>query len=401
MKAIQKKEQPAKALLQSDKVNPYGVIHSYVLEVYPTLRLNKATLDIELDGQPVTEAQLNSMYIRLTAEAPDGDKVNILHWQLYLNSSYLTAYNPLADYFAAFEGKEPEYGQINALVASLRLDPSQGMMPKLAKALITKWLIGVVAGVFDNNYNPIFFILVGSKGCGKTEFFRRLLPDELRAYLAESKLDAGKDDAALACENLLLLVDEMDFLTKREASELRRFISQNFFSYRPPYAKKNIKRKRLASFCGTSNEMQVINDPANNRRIIPIAITGVDYAAYNAINKDALWHEVYDLFTAGLDDWHLTKKEIAALDEATRINAVTSPEDDLLVKYYTRDDSAFITSTDIIKRLSWSQGVRLNSVAMGRALASRGFSRVKKKVNGVATYGWNAKHITDTEDDDL
>ena len=69
-------------------------------------------------------------------------------------------------------------------------------------------------------------------------------------YFAQSKFDKEKDSEALMCEKLLIMNDELDGMTKNEANEFRSFISANRYTYRPPYGKLNVTRKRLASLCG-------------------------------------------------------------------------------------------------------------------------------------------------------
>src|SRR5690606_8591490 len=120
------------------------------------------------------------------------------------------------------------------------------------------------------------------QGTGKTEFFRRLLPPELRQYYAESKLDAGKDDAILMTQKLIIMDDEMGGKSKKESKHLKELTSKQVFTLREPYGRMNVDLQRLAVLCGTTNDLEILND-LHNRRQIPIEVYGIDHEAYNAI----------------------------------------------------------------------------------------------------------------------
>ncbi|MBO9619891.1 MAG: hypothetical protein J7539_12750 [Niabella sp.] len=370
-------------------LNPYAAIIDGLGLLGCTIRRNDVTREVELNGEAATEQRLNSLYIELTGE---GCKAKVYEWQLFINSDHIQCYNPIDDYFHECDKQDPPKGYIDALTDSLHLDPAQGMPKAVARLFIRKWLIGVVAGIYGDYYNALFVILCGPKGCGKTEFWRRLLPDKLRGYYAESKLDAGKDDEALAAKSLVMMIDEVDHMTRRkDAAELRRFISANKFSFRAPYARSTQTVKRLASLCGTSNEMQVVTDPENNRRLVPIAITAIDHAAYNAIDKDKLFAEAYHLFKDG-EDWHLTSNDIALLDQYTAINAVVETEVELVAKWFVADPDGFMTATDVAVILQAGTSLRLRSNMIGRALRAAGFSNFSKRVKGKdPAHGWQIR----------
>ena len=74
---------------------------------------------------------------------------------------------------------------------------------------------------------------------------------------------------------------------------------------------------RYAVLCGTSNEEEVINDPTGNRRIIPINVTNINWDAYEAIDKAALWMELYHAYHDDPNSWMLTSTDIQYLNEKT------------------------------------------------------------------------------------
>ena len=80
-----------------------------------------------------------------------------------------------------------------------------------------KWLVGVVAGVYGKP-NPLVIVLIGAQNTGKTEWFRRLLPEQLANYYGELNHDSynKKDESLLFTEKLILLDDEFGNKSKKE-----------------------------------------------------------------------------------------------------------------------------------------------------------------------------------------
>ena len=388
MEAVKK---PARKVVKMPiKISSYIVISRY-LEQLGVLRRNAVTKEIELNGAPLSEESAKAVYIRLTIDADGGDRVTPGEFFLYLGSSYVETYNPVTEFFKAADGANCS-GSIKNLSLALIRDPEQGMTAETTELFLTKWLVGMVASWLGPYHNPLMLCLTGPKNSGKTYFFRHLLPDDLAAYFAESVLKAGKDDEAKACEYLIILVDEMDFLVRGDAANIRRFLSADKFTYRVPYGKSNQKFKRYASFCGTSNEASIISDRGDNRRIIPICIKSVDHKRYNSQDKKNLFFEAYQLYKSGYD-WQLSSNDIAELEAVTVGNEVTVPEADLLPKHFVQGDE-FLTATEILTVLSYGNRIQLSTVRLGKVLKEAGFTRVSRRgPGGIPKYGWLVSRV--------
>jgi predicted P-loop ATPase len=370
------------------KAKLHGQILTCISDHYNLFR-NEVTMDLELNGKPLSEHDYNSLFIEVMDKLPNGKGFSKVAFDVVMHSNFIPSYNPIASFFQEHSlPDEVTTGNIDKLVESLHLvhnaeiKSRAGMEPQgFVSIILKKWLVGMVASVYDTNYNVLMPVLIGPKGCGKTEFWRRLLPDPLKRYFTQCKFNNGKDDEALMCENLMVLNDELDGLHAKEARTFRNFISANHYTYRPPYGKRNIKRKRLASVCGASNDAGVILDPENNRRIVPIEIFSVNRDLYNSIDKTALIMEAHKLFRQGFD-WNLSRAEIDLLDTFSKGYEVVTIETELIQRYYMKGTIQY-TATEIMGQLQEkAPQYRLKVTNIGKALRFLGFVPEKKKING-------------------
>jgi hypothetical protein len=359
----------------------------YLEECYQLVR-NEITGRIEAQGSPLTEQEINSIYIDLyrvvDIKKPD--------FETLLNSCEIPSYNPIIRFF-----EEHKHIRETGLISQLSycLNCTTGFTGdnsefEYAEKFLKKWLVGMVASVYPGKYNPLMIVLVGGVNVGKTEFFRRLLPDELKGYFAQSKFSEGKDSEALMCEMLLILNDELDGLHKSEAQTFRNLISSNKFTYRPPYGRQNVTRDRIASVCGTSNYKNIIVDSENNRRIIPFELTDIDHTRYNSIDKTALVMEAWHLFKSGYD-YGLTREEIQILRNCTAEYKAMELETDLLLKYFTPGNfedtagSQLLTAGEIKSFIETATKQRLSLPTLGKAMKAAGFTCKTVKVRGTRT----------------
>ena len=352
-----------------------------------TFRRNELTRKIENSGVPMETKDLNTVFIN-TKKAIDKTSFELM--ERVINSDFTQDYNPLTEFIQANRHRQPS-GLIVQLCNSIR-----SSQPKEYKELfITKWLVGIVESI-EGDFSPLMLVLSGSRqGTGKTEWFRRLLPRDIRSYYAESKLDAGKDDEILMTSKLLIVDDEMGGKSKKETARLKELTSKKWFSLREPYGRHNVDLRRLAVLGGTSNDSDLLNDPTGNRRIIPIEVIDyIDKELYNSIDKTDLLMEVYHLHKSGFTSV-LSKEEIEYLASQTEDFQAPSVERELLMAYYELppDDlhREFLTTSEIKARIEMQSGQRLNINKLGQELKKCGFERVSKGKRAARRYGYYVK----------
>jgi hypothetical protein len=353
------------------------------------LRKNVVTRKIELNGRAIDDSDINSIFLDCKAVFKESTKDLITS---IIFSNRIDSYNPLHEFFEDELHTEDECPNLTHLLNSVITDTPN------ADKWICKWLVSVVASAYGN-HSPLVLIFSGEKqGTGKTHWFRYLLPKQLRYLFAESKMDAGKDDEILMCLKLIILDDEYGGKSKKEEKRLKELTSKEFINVREPYGRVSLDLRRLAVFCGTSNETQILNDPTGNRRQIPIHILGIDQNEYNKCDKVALWREIYAMYRNGWD-YTVLRQDIEELNESTSAFKHSTPEEDLIYKKLspgsTSNYGEWMSLTDIQQFLMLETKFNyLNTQRIGSLLSALGYQKDRKtKGNSKVTMYYVGKNL--------
>ncbi len=353
------------------------------------LRKNVVTRKIELNGRAIDDSDINSIFLDCKAVFKESTKDLVTS---IIFSNRIDSYNPLHEFFEDELHTEDECPNLTHLLNSVITDTPN------ADKWICKWLVSVVASAYGN-HSPLVLIFSGEKqGTGKTHWFRYLLPKQLRYLFAESKMDAGKDDEILMCLKLIILDDEYGGKSKKEEKRLKELTSKEFINVREPYGRVSLDLRRLAVFCGTSNETQILNDPTGNRRQIPIHILGIDQAEYNKCDKVALWREIYAMYRNGWD-YTVLRQDIEELNESTSAFKHSTPEEDLIYKKLspgsTSNYGEWMSLTDIQQFLMLETKFNyLNTQRIGSLLSALGYQKDRKtKGNSKVTMYYVGKNL--------
>jgi predicted P-loop ATPase len=348
------------------------------------LKYNLITQKIEVDGEPITDTifsrTLTKIWLSISTKVTD----TVLH---HLLRSTAVHYNPVTNFFLDRTAIKPT-GNIDRLFSCIQYDMriDDAYVSNYLEVFMQKWLMSVVASAFGI-HSEMMLVLIGGQGQQKTKFFRGLLPDGLRDYYAESKLDDGKDAYTLMCEKLIIMDDEFGGKNKQEAKQFKDIISKSGFSVRRSYGRYHEDRKRLAVLCGTSNEYDVINDPTGNRRIIPVNIITIDRDRFEQINKDELWMELYWKWKEIGNGWMLSKEEIEYLNRATEKNTQIPIEQEAIEMFFglpnTPGFTQFYSNTEIINYIESKTKLKLNYYKIGMCMKQLGFEKRSRRVNGI------------------
>ena len=282
------------------------------------------------DWRPLTQEALNSIIRRAKKEQvceKGSPKTEIME---FVHSEDIPVYNPIGDYLKGlpkWDGNN-HIGQIFSRLPGITSE-QQGYLATWLRSAVAHWL--QLDSLHGNECVPT---LIGAQGCGKTTFFHRLLPPELRQYYLDHLNLSNKFDKEMALtNNLLVNLDELDAIRPSQHSALKQTLSKSKVNGRPIYGCAQEDRLRYASFVATTNNPHPLTDPTGSRRYICMQIPERQYID-NAgdIDYEQLYAQVvYELMVAKTPYWfsndevariqqqnqnYLVKKDIAEMVEA-------------------------------------------------------------------------------------
>lgn len=355
------------------------------------LKKNLITRNVELNGKPIDDDDINTIFIDCKSVFDKATKDLVCS---VMFSKKIPRYNPIKQFLSEHEHTEPNSTpNLDLLLDSINTDTPN------YRTWITKWLVSMI-GAANDQYSPLLLVLCGEvQGTGKTEFFRRLLPKQLRYLFGESKMDGGKDDEILMTKKWIIFDDEFGGKSKREEKRLKEITSKEFINVREPYGRVAVDLRRLSVFCGSSNDNQVLSDPTGNRRILPIHVLSIDHDKYNSSNKEMLFHEINCLYKSGYD-WRVLKEDIEKLNESTGMFTLSTPEEELISSKIKPCENEHIgewmSITQIIQYIiSDTKYNNMSNTRIGMILTRVGYKKVRKKVNGIPTTLYLVEKITD------
>lgn len=364
--------------------NKFTDAEDYLSKKYD-FRRNVLSLEIEISDKdarnyrPVNE---NSLYRELQHK---GNTISLANILAILKSDFVTDFDPIKSYFESLVWDNCSH--IEKLAEYIETNDVDEW-----KTNFKKHLVRTVKCALDNDYfNKQALILVHSaQNSGKSTFIRFLCPPELSAHIAED-VTTDKDSRILLVKNFIINLDELDKLNKQEIGAVKSFISKNQINERLPFDRKNSVLKRRASFFGSTNRHELLDDPTGSVRWLCFEINKINWAYKERIDINQVWAEAYNLYKTGFI-CDLTREELERNEERNRGFQVLSIERELIQRLCEPDNDRcidnFRTATDIFDKISGYTNLsnKLNVVQIGKALRSLGFPEGKETKDRIRGY---------------
>ena len=265
------------------------------------------------DYRPLTQEALNSIIRRAKKEdicekgSPKTEIVEFVH------SEDVPAYNPIGDYL----NRLPAWDGQNHIARLFSRLPG---ITSEQQGFLATWLLSAVAHwqQMDTLHgNECVPTLIGAQGCGKTTFFARLLPPELRQYYLDHLNLSNKFDKEMALtNNLLVNLDELDAIRPSQHAALKQTLSKSKVNGRPIYGCAQEDRPRFASFVATTNNPHPLTDATGSRRYICLTIPqGLLIDNSGEIDYEQLYAQVLHELTVAKTPYWFNNDEVARIQE--------------------------------------------------------------------------------------
>lgn len=275
-----------------------------------------------------------------------------------------------------------------------------GLTNEFHMTLVRKWTLQTIAVLFNTEEKPIstqgILVLQGGQGIGKTEFFRHLAIKD-KFFKGGAVLDMrNKDNIISATSVWICELGEIDSTTSKKQSELKAFITEQYDRYREPYARKEVRRLRKTSFCGTVNPTAYLTDETGNRRYWTVPVTNMDTAKifeYSPEWYTQFWRQIYCEYQQNPMGYLLTKVEQDTVNRSNeKYEALLQGEDEFMTIFDTSADYSLwinrLTAAQIAEELNTRfKSLHISSMSVGKNLIPRiekrtGKAFVRKAVRG-------------------
>lgn len=361
--------------------HPEGFIH------------NEFSDDLTAGEITITDRHLNSFYVECREKVDDKTQFDLM--KRILQSNFVKSMHPFKEFISHCEQTytlEQAKGHVAKIIAALT---SETVYSDL---FIKKWLVAMVASAFGVP-TDLVLVFCGPQGTGKTEWFRRILPDTLSRYRATLNWSGDRDEIIRMSRNLIMLDDEMGGKSQREEKQIKKISSIDKEQTRAAYKSMDEYFKRHAIFCGTTNDEWILSDPSGNRRFLPVYISAMDHNLFNQVDKDLLFYELYLEWKAGYPIT-LSPADKIKLKEAGERFEKPHIEEELISKYINTPDQEnpgeYMTATDIFIYLrGQANGLVIKLDKVGAALQKAGFKRKQQRFKGKLPWFYYVSKETD------
>jgi hypothetical protein len=334
-------------------------------------------------------------------------RTNISSLRNLLNSDFCPLYNPFEDYFFNLPSYDEKTDYITELANTITTTKQD-----LWQQCFKKWLVAMVGCVLDDKViNHTVIVFSGKQGLGKTTWVEKLVPKQLKEYLFSGTINPNnKDTLVQLSECMLINLDELENLNRSEIGSLKEIITKTQIRMRRAYGHNNETMPRRASFAGSVNTAQFLNDSTGSRRFLCFELEDIQYQ--HDVDINMAFSQALFLFKSDFRHW-FDQEEIKNITANNEQYQLHSPEEELLLTWFEpikkNENNQFIdnennilsprpsggagggiiflNASQIAAKLAEKAKINITDGTinkLGKALKKHNFIRLKK--NGIAVY---------------
>ena len=392
-----------KSKSEEDEITKIDRIENFLSERYK-FRFNVVTGKLEYkiiseeNFLPITDYKENS-FLRELQKARV--KCNITFLRTVLGSDFCKAHNPFTEYFSSL----PQWDGVTDYIQQLAATVTTTQQVFWVQCF-RKWIVAAVGTAIDEKtINHCVIVFSGKQGIGKTTWTLNLVPPQLKDYCFSGTINpSNKDTLIQLAECFLINLDELENLNRTEIGSLKEIITKNQIRIRKSYGHNNENIPRRASFIGSVNTAQFLNDTTGSRRFLSFEVTDIEYQ--HKVDLSMVYAQALHLFNSGFK-FYFEKKEIDAITANNEQYQLKSAEEELLLTYFEKpadtNGATFFTTTEIANKIAAQTKTNVtnsNIIMLGKALHKHKYFRIKKGdryVYAVRERGWDEVNRQATE----
>ncbi|MBX9808692.1 MAG: virulence-associated E family protein, partial [Flavobacteriaceae bacterium] len=285
-------------------------------------------------------------------------KTNLSSLRNLLYSDFCVLFNPFEDYFFNLPSYDEKTDYITELANTITTTKQD-----LWQQCFKKWLVAMVGCVLDDKViNHTVIVFSGKQGLGKTTWVEKLVPKPLKEYLFSGTINPNnKDTLVQLSECMLINLDELENLNRSEIGSLKEIITKTQIRMRKAYGHNNETMPRRASFAGSVNTAQFLNDSTGSRRFLCFELEGIKYQHNVDINM--AFSQALFLFKSGFRYW-FDQEEIKGITANNEQYQLHSPEEELLLTWFEpcpkEEAILFLNASQIAAKLAERTKLNLN-----------------------------------------
>ena len=323
-------------------------------------------------------------------------KTNLSSLRNLLYSDFCELFNPFEDYFYNLPTYDEKTDYITELANTITTTKQE-----LWQQCFKKWLVAMVGCVLDEKViNHTVIVFSGKQGLGKTTWVEKLVPKQLKEYLFSGTINPNnKDTLVQLAECMLINLDELENLNRSEIGSLKEIITKTQIRMRKAYGHNNETMPRRASFAGSVNTAQFLNDSTGSRRFLCFELEGIKYQ--HDVDINMAFSQALFLFKSGFRFW-FDQEEIKNITANNEQYQLHSPKEELLLTWFEpcskEEATLFLNASQIAAKLADRTKLNLNDGTinkLGKALKKHNFIKISKKTG----YVYAVKELTYEEVD--
>ena len=298
-----------------------------------------------------------------------------------LKSRFVDNYHPIRhymDHLPLWDGKD----RITPL--ALRVDDTPLWINGFRR-----WLLALTAQWMGRNSrcaNSLIPLLISPRqGMNKSTFCRLLMPPELANYYIDKfDFNAQANIEGKLGQFGLINLDEFDRYSTTAIATLKNLVQLKRLTVKKAYASYYLQLHRIASFIGTSNQTELLNDPSGSRRFLCVEVgRPIDCSP---IDHRQLFAQLKAMILQGTRVW-MNREEEAELQRHNLHFMRLHPETEVFHQVYAlpqaSDEGEFFTTSEILRTLCRhnSSAMRgINVRQLGRTLTGIGLPSIHTSI---------------------